>query len=402
MVNPHTHRVLLFLRLNKFSTLRTHHSHHSLLNLNINPPFSLRFNYKFATVPNARSFAVSYLVSTCGFSSESALSASRNLHFDSPRKPDSVLAFFSAHGFSLSQIRTIVKCVNRILLCNPNKVLLPKFLFLRSKGASDADIVHMVTTGPLFLTRSLANHIVPSYLFVKRFFDSNKQTMACLRRNFCFISATGFSLNVQMLLDNGVKRSSIAKLLRMWPSILCSYNLSNTVRELKEMGFCPSTTSFAVALLAKRTVNKAKWGDKVEVFKKWGWSEEHVLMAFRRHPYCMLSSPKKIDAVFSFWVEELGYSSLELFKSPIIFQLSLQKRIVPRSLVLRFLAKKDLRKKGASYVTPFLMTENVFLEKFVNRYEKHSSQLLKMYEKSKNVANIGEEEEEEKKKILCL
>ncbi|KOM33534.1 hypothetical protein LR48_Vigan01g309000 [Vigna angularis] len=143
-------------------------------------------------------------------------------------------------------------------------------------------------------------------------------------------------------------------------------------------------------MMAKMTVNKAKWVDKVEVFKKWGRSEEHMLVAFKKHPHCMMNSREKIDAVFSFWVEVLGYSSLEIVKYPVIFQMSLPKRIVPRSLVLRFLDKEGLRKKGASYGSPLLRTENVFLKKFVYGFEKHSSQLLKIYEKSMNQGNTTE------------
>ncbi|WVZ12932.1 hypothetical protein V8G54_017462 [Vigna mungo] len=378
--------------MKKFSTLRILHHSHSLLNLNLNlnPSFSVCFNFNFATVPQSQSFVVSYLVSTCGFSPESALSASRYLRFKSSQKPDSVLAFLSEHGFSVSQIHTIVKRESRILLCNPDKVLLPKFLFLRSKGASSADIIRMITAGPRFLLASLNNHIVPAYHLVRSFVDSDKQVITCLRRNISFIAHSSISPNVQLLLDNGVKRSSIGMMLSTWPSILCSHNLSHTICELKEMGFDTSKTIFAVAMIAKRTVNKAKWVEKVEVFKKWGWSEEHVLVTFKKHPRCMMSSREKIDAVFSFLVEVLGYSSLELLKYPVIIQMSLPKRIVPRSLVLRFLEKEGLRKKGASYVTPLLPTENMFLKKFVYSFEKHSSKLLKIYEKSMKEGNNRE------------
>ncbi|WVZ12934.1 hypothetical protein V8G54_017464 [Vigna mungo] len=376
--------------MKKFSTLRILHHRHCLLNLN--PPFSVCFNFNFATVPQSQSFVVSYLVSTCGFSPESALSASRYLRFKSSQKPDSVLAFLSEHGFSVSQIHTVVKRESRILRCNPDKVLLPKFQFLRSKGASSADIIHMITTGPRFLLANLNSHIVPAYHLVRSFVDSDKQVITCLRRNISFIANSRIiSPNVQLLIDNGVKRSSIAMMFSMWPSIFSSYDLSHTVCELKEMGFDTSKTSFALAMMAKKTVNKAKWVEKVEVFKKWGWSEEDVLVAFKKNPYCMLNSREKIDAIFSFWVEVLGYSSLEIVKYPGIIQLSLPKRIVPRSLVLRFLEKEGLRKKGASYVRPLLRTENLFLKKFVYGFEKHSSQLLKIYEKSMKEGNTREE-----------
>ncbi|XP_052723694.1 uncharacterized protein LOC128193671, partial [Vigna angularis] len=199
----------------------------------------------FATVPHSNSFVVSYLVSTCGFSPESALSASRYLRFQNSQGPDSVIAFLSAHGFSVSQIHTIVKRQSRILLCNPDKVLLPKFLFLRSKGASSADIIHMITTGPRFLLANLNSHIVPTYQLVRSFVDSDKQVITCLRRNISFIANSRvISPNVQLLLDNGVKRSSIAMMFTSWPSIFCSYNLSHTICELEEMGFDTSKTSF--------------------------------------------------------------------------------------------------------------------------------------------------------------
>jgi len=55
----------------------------------------------------------------------------------------------------------------------------------------------------------------------------------------------------------------------------------------------------------------------VRVYKKWGWSHEHVLLAFKNCPYCMLTEPDEIDAVFSYWVRILGGSSLELVKYPI-------------------------------------------------------------------------------------
>ncbi|TKY54127.1 Mitochodrial transcription termination factor-related [Spatholobus suberectus] len=384
MPNSHTRKALFHLK--KFVTFPAPRLHPLLKPQRPHRPFSLNFT----TVSDPHSFTISYLVTHCGFSPESALSASRKVHFDNPQKPDSVLAFFTARGFSPSQIRNIVKRERRIILCDPDKVLLPKFEFLRSKGASPAEIVHMVSTGPRFLSRSLDNHIVPAYEFVRGFLESDKQIIACLNRNSCFFSDSRLELNAKMLLDNGVKRSSIAKLLRMWPSVLCSCNLSETVRELKEMGFDSSTTTFSVALLAKRTVNKAKWGEKVETFRKWEWSEEDVLAAFKRQPYCMLTSTEKIDAVFSFWVNELGGSSSELVKSPVVFQLSLQRRMIPRASVLRFLASEGLRKKGARTVTAFLMTEKLFLDKFVKRFEKDSSRLLKMYEESMNVGSNGE------------
>ncbi|XP_027332214.1 uncharacterized protein LOC113847357 [Abrus precatorius] len=364
---------------------------HPLLNLHLYSPTptpsSLSLRFKFTTTSDPHSFTVSYLVNSCGFSPESALTVSQKFRLNNPQKPDSVLAFFRNRGFSNSQIHGIIKRQLPLLLSDPDKVLLPKFEFLASKGVSRADIVRMVSIGPRFLSRSLENHIVPSYEFVRGFLQSDDQLIACMNRNSSFLSDGRFALNSELLIDNGVKRSDIAKLLRRWPSILCSANLLKTITELKGMGFVPSTSSFCVALLAKRTVNKAKWDEKVETFKKWGWSQEHVLEAFKRQPYCMLSSADKINAVMSYFVSQLGCDSLELVRSPVVFQLSLQKRLIPRASVVDYLNSKGLRKKDASMTTPFALPEKLFLKRFVKRFKEHSSHLLKMYEKNMNREN---------------
>jgi hypothetical protein len=108
------------------------------------------------------------------------------------------------------------------------------------------------------------------------------------------------SSNVKLLLDQGMNNSKIAMLFRIWPKIYSSSNLLHTVEELKQLGFNSSNCSFGVALLAKRSLNKTRWDHKVETFKKWGWSDEHILHAFKKHPTCMLSSTHQIDAVVSF------------------------------------------------------------------------------------------------------
>jgi len=54
----------------------------------------------------------------------------------------------------------------------------------------------------------------------------------------------------------------------------------------------------------------------------------------------MLASVQKINLVMSFWVNLLGWNSLALAKRPNIFALSLQRRIIPKALVLQYLLMK--------------------------------------------------------------
>lgn len=209
-------------------------------------------------------------------------------------------------------------------------------------------------------------------------------------RNSTFLNGCYVKLNVELLVDHGVTRSNIARLLRQWPTILCSSDLVKTVEELKQMGFSPSASVFSFALLAKKTVNEALWAEKVDTYKRWGWSEEHVLQVFKKDPYCMMSSCDKINAVMSFWVDELGWNPLDLLKAPTIIRMSLEKRIVPRASVVQFLTAQGLRKKDASVIVPFKLTEELFLEKFVKCFKEDSYHLLTLYEEKMNLADRKE------------
>lgn len=197
-------------------------------------------------------------------------------------------------------------------------------------------------------------------------------------------------VNMKLMIDYGVCDSSIARLLLTRPTILGSNDFINTLEEVKGLGFDPLTTTFGIALVAKKSLSKTLWDDKVAVFKKWGWSDEDVVRAFRVQPFLMLASIDKINLVMSFWVNQLGWNSLALTKRPQMFCISLERRIIPRALVLQYLQMKGLWRKNASLVTPFSLSEKLFLSKFVVGFKDESDYLLKLYEEKMNLAYTKE------------
>jgi mTERF domain-containing protein len=275
-----------------------------------------------------------------------------------------------------------------LLLCNPFTRVIPKFEFFLSKGASKSDIVKLVTKDPMVLSPSLEDHIVPTYKLLYRLLQSDKETIACAIQNPYSISDCRVPYNIALLVENGVKDSTIVRLLhKSSRSLNTNRNyMVKLVKELKDMGFRPSKVSFGTALEAKLSVYKILWNEKVDAFKKWGWSDEDVMEAFRRQPQCMLTSIDKINLLMSFWVDQLGWDVRALAKRPSIFTYSLEKRIIPRTSVVQFLLKKGLRKKTASLTCPIIVSEELFLDTFIKRYKEESSYLLKMYEEKLNLA----------------
>ncbi|TKY72626.1 Mitochodrial transcription termination factor-related [Spatholobus suberectus] len=262
----------------------------------------------------------------------------------------------------------------------PHKRLLPKFQFLLSKGASNSDIVHLVDRCPRLIGSSLENNVIPTFELVRRFLQYDKKTIDCVLASRHFLDYNVAAQNVNMLLGVGVKDSNIAYLFRTRPSILLSSDLMRTVYEVKEMGFDPSKISFVMAMHAKRGISKSRWDAKVDAFKSWGWSEDMVLDTFRKHPLFMLMSRDKINEVMRFWVNRLGWDPLAIARSPKMFAYSLEKRIIPRGLVVRYLIAKGLREKSASLFTPFSVSEKLFLENYVMRFKEEMCQLLKLYQ----------------------
>ncbi|XP_039058893.1 uncharacterized protein LOC120202539 [Hibiscus syriacus] len=241
---------------------------------------------------NENSFTVSYLKNKCGLSLESALKATRYVHFESPEKPDSVLAVLKNHGFSKPQITRLIKGRPAVLTSNVEKTILPKLEFLISKGVSNPDLAHILSHNPTFLFSSLENNIRPSYNFLSTVLKSSEKIILAecnIASTFCSQPTTFF-------------RSP--------------RKFKDMVKETKEMGFTPSKPLFMEALYAMSSTSKPTWKRKIDFFKKFGWSEEEVFEAFRRYPSFISFSEYRYMVMIDFLVNKMGFPSSVFVKPP--------------------------------------------------------------------------------------
>ncbi|KAF5752215.1 hypothetical protein HS088_TW01G00123 [Tripterygium wilfordii] len=347
---------------------------------------------------NHYSFAVSYLINSCGFSPESALRASKYLHFETPGKPDSVIAFLKNHCLSETQISTVIKKLPDVLTANPEKTLLPKLDFFYSKGFSSAEIAKVITSQPFILRRSIENQLNPCFNFFKNMLKSEKKTVEAIKRGPGILrldlKRTPIVRNINLLRESGVPESIILDQLRRQPLTFLTNpdRFRDMVEEVKGLGFNPLMSKFVLAVYALRTMTKSTWEMKVDVYKKWGWSDEDIILAFSRNPWCMMTSENKIMAVMDYIVNIMGLESLFICRSPVILSFSMEKRIVPRGSVAQILLLKGLIKER-NLSRLFSYPENLFLEKFVKCYEEEAPELLKLYTEklglSKKLGSVG-------------
>ncbi|XP_026428069.1 uncharacterized protein LOC113323938 [Papaver somniferum] len=143
------------------------------------------------------------------------------------------------------------------------------------------------------------------------------------------------------------------------------------------MGFNHLQTTFLRAIVVLTSMTEANWEMKKDVYKRWVWSEDHIHTAFRKNPSCMMASEKKITAIMNFLVNEMGYNSVSISRSPMVFNCSLKDRIIPRCSVIRLLVSKGLIQEKICIHPLSTMVDKAFLEKFVKMYEQEVPELMK-------------------------
>ncbi|KAG5554988.1 hypothetical protein RHGRI_012510 [Rhododendron griersonianum] len=334
---------------------------------------------------NQHSFTVNYLVNSCGFPLEKAITASKYTNFETPEKPDSVIAFLCNHGFTKIQALNLIRKVPQVILSNPEKTLFPKLEFFKSKGFSSTDVVKILSTTPELLKRSVENQIIPSFEFFKNLIGSEERTLSAIRRSagpLLVDLESRMAPNVDILREVGVPDAKIAfTLMNKSRTFTTSCErFRQNVEEVKGMGFNPMRVTFVVAVQALNSLSKPVWEKKIEVYKKWGLSEDEILVTFGRYPWFMTVSEDKITRIMDFLVNKMGFDSSFVLKMPELLSLSFEKRIVPRCLVYQVLQAKGLVKKPNISLRMLRSTEMWFLQEVVNLAKDEAPELLKLYE----------------------
>lgn len=335
--------------------------------------------------PLDKGYVISYLVNSCGLSPDMATSASRLVHFDGPDKPNAVVTFLGKQGFTQSQIANLVARFPSVLVYDPEKSLLPKFEFLfRSTGISETDILKIVSKSPDLLKRSFKRRVAPVYNYVKGIIGAGNTDNLLRRGSWVFnLDLEGrLKPNVDFLREVGVPQRFIMFAFVNCTSILFSdhVELKRIVEEVKRMGFNPLKSTFILAIKARTGEGcVALWDQCIEVYSKWGWTEEDIHMAFTTHPGCMVMSEKKISTALDFLVNKLGRESRPIARCPQVLFYSLEERIVPRCSVVHLLSLEGLVEKDWSLPNVLSPIEEKFLNKFVTRYIEKMPQLYDIY-----------------------
>ncbi|XP_068336517.1 uncharacterized protein [Pyrus communis] len=169
-----------------------------------------------------------------------------------------------------------------------------------------------------------------------------------------------------------------------------SDKFKENIKKVTSMGVPPSSATFMRALYMFARVNESERVQKMELYRKWGWTEDDFLLAFRKNPQIMELAEKNFSSKMDFLVTKVGWLPADVAGSPIVIVFSLRNWIIPRCSVIRILMSKGLIVKGEFSMATLLGTgKDYFLDRFVVKYQEQVPELPSIFKVQMGLSEPG-------------
>ncbi|KAF7077077.1 hypothetical protein CFC21_081666 [Triticum aestivum] len=133
-------------------------------------------------------------------------------------------------------------------------------------------------------------------------------------------------------------------------------------------------------LQAVAFLSEEKIASKVEYLKNtFRWSDAQVRVAVCGAPFVLRKSKESLKRRSEFLFSEVGLEPVYVAHRPIILCLSLDGRVRPRYYVVKFLKQSGLLDRDWSFYSAVMVTEKVFMEKFICPHKEAAPHLAEDY-----------------------
>ncbi|KAF8119020.1 hypothetical protein N665_0001s0076 [Sinapis alba] len=364
-------------------------------------------------------FTVSYLVESLGFTTKLAESILKKVTSAEAKcnNPDSVLSLLRSHGFTDSQLSTIIRTYPRLLSLDAESSLAPKLQFLTSRGASTSELTEILSKVPKILGIKKDKALSRYYDFVRGIIVADKSSeFETLSHSLPEGSAQGNKLrNVLVLRDMGVPQRLLLPLLISNHHACCGKEkFEETLKKVVEMGFEPTTFRFVEALrmlyqLSDKTIQEKlsfyqklgfSVGDVWEMFKKnpsflplseknilnsveaylgLGFTRDEFAMLVKCHPQCFNYSAELVKKKTEFLVKTMNWPVKAVVSNPTVLGYNLEKRTIPRCNVIKALMSKGLLgSELPSLGSVLVCTDHAFLKRYVRKHDDDKMLVAKL------------------------
>uniref|UniRef100_A0A0E0L9I8 Uncharacterized protein n=1 Tax=Oryza punctata TaxID=4537 RepID=A0A0E0L9I8_ORYPU len=350
----------------------------------ISPRFSPRLLSTTARHVSPKPFAAEdYLVAACGLTRAQAAKASEKIsHLRSPSKPDAVLAFLAGLGISRPDIATAVAADPRLLCADVEKNLAKRVSELGDLGIPRSQIARLVPLARIpFRTSSLATNLA----FWLPVFGSFDSILKALRMNSSLLSSDLDKVvkpNLAFLKQCGINARDVASHPNLYSSRLLTLNpkyLRDAVIRVEELGLDRGSRMFHHGLIVVAFLSKEAVAKKIRLLEELGFSQDDVLVIFRKMPPFLTASEKRIQRAVKFLKGDVGLEERYIAQRPVLLLYSVERRLLPRYYLLKVLRTKGLLNCKLCYYSTAVLSEKKFVEKFVHPYKDRIAGLADAY-----------------------
>uniref|UniRef100_A0A452ZH80 Uncharacterized protein n=9 Tax=Aegilops tauschii subsp. strangulata TaxID=200361 RepID=A0A452ZH80_AEGTS len=312
-----------------------------------------------------------------------ALKASAKLsHLKSPTKPDAVLSFLAAQGFSSSDVAAVVAGDPKVLCSRVDGYLGPVVAQLTGLGLSRSQTARLISCchGNLHLTS-----IVSKLQYYMPLFGSIDNTLRALKGHFYLISSNLERVvkpNVATLRDSGLGDCDIAKLCLAHTRLLTTSveSIRAIVACAESLGVPRGSRMFRHAVCAVAFLGVDKIAAKVVYLKKtFRWSDAQVGIAVSKFPPLLRRSKDSLQRRSEFLISEVGLERTYIAHRPMLLSYSLEGRLRPRYYVVKFLKENGFLNHDRDYYNTLNISEKTFMEKFVCPHKEAAPHLAEDY-----------------------
>jgi mTERF domain-containing protein, mitochondrial len=340
-----------------------------------------------ASPPNPH-VASDYLVQSCGLSSDEALKASKYIeHLKSSDKLDRVLRFLRETGVKDSDIKTAVSRDSRILRSNLEKNWKPNIARLQEVGLSIQDISGIISRKP-FMFRY---NIVQKIDFFMGALGSAEFLSVLLEGDASLFSSSLEKVimpNISFLKAQcGLSPRQIVRLVKSNPRLFtCTPEVLKRQAERAEaLGVSRSKRTFVHALIVVGYLNQCTIEARLNNLICLGLSHEEVASLVSRVPVVLSTSEEVVGRKMEFLLNEAGCDKMELVRNPFLLTLSLDNRLIPRSVVRELLRSRGLPVGNLKLVTFMKPSEEKFVVKFILPFEDAIPGLHRAYNDARKI-----------------
>ncbi|KAG7584930.1 Transcription termination factor mitochondrial/chloroplastic, partial [Arabidopsis thaliana x Arabidopsis arenosa] len=248
-----------------------------------------------------KNFTVSYLVDSLGLPKRLAESISSKVSFENKGNPDSVLNLLRSHGFTDSQISSIITDYPLLLIADAENSLSPKLKLLQSRGASSSELTEIVSKVPKILGVKGDKSISRYYDIVKEIVEADKSSKF---EKLCHSLPEGSKQenkirNVLVLRELGVPQRLLFSLLISNHHVCCGKEkFEESLKKVVGMGFDPTTPKFVEALCIVYGLSDKRLEENFNVYKRFGLTVNDVWELFKKCPAFLGYSENRIIQTF--------------------------------------------------------------------------------------------------------